>query len=59
VNVKNLVEGGARLTFEDGETIIADLVIGADGIRSAVKQSLHPDHKISWNGKTLFLHLLY
>jgi salicylate hydroxylase len=25
---------GVRLEFEDGETVIADLVIGADGIRS-------------------------
>jgi 2-polyprenyl-6-methoxyphenol hydroxylase-like FAD-dependent oxidoreductase len=31
------------LQFEDGASIEADLVVGADGIRSAVRQSIAPD----------------
>jgi salicylate hydroxylase len=34
VSLNNIDEGGARLVFEDGEEVIANLVIGADGIRS-------------------------
>ena len=33
-SLKNIDEGGVRLVFEDGEEVIADLVIGGDGIRS-------------------------
>lgn len=32
--LENIEEGGVRLTFEDGTETTADLVIGADGIRS-------------------------
>jgi salicylate hydroxylase len=32
--LSNIDEGGALLIFEDGEEVIADLVIGGDGIRS-------------------------
>jgi 2-polyprenyl-6-methoxyphenol hydroxylase-like FAD-dependent oxidoreductase len=34
VSLDNLDEGGVHLVFEDGEEVIADLVIGGDGIRS-------------------------
>jgi salicylate hydroxylase len=34
VSLENLGEEGSRLVFEDGEELIADLVIGGDGIRS-------------------------
>jgi len=34
VSLTDLNEGGVRLVFEDGEEVIADLVIGGDGIRS-------------------------
>ncbi|EED14562.1 monoxygenase, putative [Talaromyces stipitatus ATCC 10500] len=31
------------LSFEDGTTVVADVVVGCDGIRSKVKESLFPD----------------
>lgn len=34
VSMKNLDDGGVRLAFEDGEDVVADLVVGGDGIRS-------------------------
>jgi len=33
-SLENLDGEGARLVFDDGEEVIADLVIGGDGIRS-------------------------
>lgn len=35
-------EAGCRLVLDTGEVLLADLVVGADGIRSAVRQSLEP-----------------
>ena len=42
VKVKSVQENGSQITVEyaDGSTELADLVIGADGVRSAVKTSL-------------------
>jgi salicylate hydroxylase len=34
VSLTNIEEGGVNLVFEDGEEVVADLVIGGDGIRS-------------------------
>jgi salicylate hydroxylase len=34
VSLTNIEEGGVDLVFEDGEEVVADLVIGGDGIRS-------------------------
>ncbi len=34
---------GVELRFEDGSTVVADLVVGADGIRSAVRDVLVSD----------------
>ena len=33
-SVVDIESGGVRLNFEDGEEVVADLVIGGDGIRS-------------------------
>lgn len=41
----------AVLTFENGETVTADLVIGADGIRSAVRQQLFTDAEPVYSGE--------
>lgn len=39
VSLTDIGEGGARLVFEDGEEVVADLVIGGDGIRSVRSSS--------------------
>jgi salicylate hydroxylase len=41
----------ATLTFESGETVTADLVIGADGIRSVVRRQLFSDSPPVFSGE--------
>lgn len=41
----------ATLTFESGETVTADLVIGADGIRSVVRRQLFCDSPPVFSGE--------
>ncbi|SEJ82074.1 2-polyprenyl-6-methoxyphenol hydroxylase [Sphingobium sp. AP50] len=43
VRVEHL-EDGAAVVFKDGEQERADLVIGADGVASVVRQLVDPDH---------------
>lgn len=52
--------GTVRLTFADGGTHACDLLIGADGFRSKVRQQLHPDEgpahyegTMMWRGANL------
>lgn len=46
---------GVSLTFTDTSTAGPfDLVFGADGIRSAVRQYIYPDHHLSYTGKVAF-----
>lgn len=44
VNLQENAEG-VTLSFEDGTSVVADVVVGCDGIRSKVKESLFPDEK--------------
>ncbi|KGO72154.1 Monooxygenase, FAD-binding [Penicillium italicum] len=46
--------GRALLAFEDGTTFVADLLVGADGIHSAVRKVFVPDHRLQWTGDILF-----
>ncbi|KAH8787895.1 salicylate hydroxylase [Diaporthe sp. PMI_573] len=46
--------GGVVLLFQDGTSAYADLVIGADGIRSAVRRATFPDHETTYNGTTIW-----
>lgn len=39
-----------RLAFTDGTTFDADMLVGADGIHSAVRKTLVPDHTLRWTG---------
>ncbi|RSL83053.1 hypothetical protein CDV31_016877 [Fusarium ambrosium] len=50
VDVKADPDTGATLYFEDGSTARADIVIGADGLRSAVRKSFVPNHELHWSG---------
>ncbi|CAG8899293.1 unnamed protein product [Penicillium egyptiacum] len=44
-------QGGVSLYFEDGGNAHGDILIGADGIRSSVRQSFIPDYKLRFSGK--------
>lgn len=49
---------GVRLNFADGSNSIADLVIGADGIRSVVRDSSWDDYTLKFTGTTIWRVLL-
>lgn len=49
VDVK-VQERGVDVEFEDTTTIHADLLVGADGIRSAVRGYFVPDFELKWSG---------
>ncbi|KAJ5318868.1 uncharacterized protein N7506_011572 [Penicillium brevicompactum] len=44
-------QDGVALYFEDGSSAHGDILIGADGIRSSVRQSFIPDYKLRFSGK--------
>ncbi|KAJ5902628.1 hypothetical protein N7495_003156 [Penicillium taxi] len=46
------VPEGVRLSFNDGTEVVADLVVGAEGIHSVTRKALFPDHKLSFTGNT-------
>ncbi|CAI7616788.1 unnamed protein product [Penicillium pancosmium] len=54
VHLDDLPNEGVRLTFADGTEVRADIVVGADGIHSAVRKCLFPDHKLRFTGNTAF-----
>ncbi|KAI9731324.1 MAG: hypothetical protein M1834_005227 [Cirrosporium novae-zelandiae] len=47
-------ENGVTIAFEDGTTEQADLLIGADGMNSAVRRAFLPSHKLSWTGAIFY-----
>jgi salicylate hydroxylase len=47
-------DGTVRLTFQDSTEHTADLVVGADGIRSMVRRVAFPDYGIRFNGVTAY-----
>ncbi|KAF1811627.1 putative monooxygenase [Eremomyces bilateralis CBS 781.70] len=56
--LENRESGRVRLIFEDGATATADLVVGADGIRSVVRENIFPDHKTTFTGTTVWRTLI-
>ena len=51
-------EGRATLTLETGEVLHADVVIGADGIKSAVRAAIGPSEVPRYTGMTAFRGLI-
>ena len=51
-------DDGVILSFADGTTVEADLVIGADGVRSVVRQALYGDDHPSYTGQMVWRALL-
>ncbi|ORY73619.1 hypothetical protein BCR35DRAFT_147523 [Leucosporidium creatinivorum] len=47
-------EGAITLFFEDGTTTEVDLLIGADGLRSAVRTQAFPSHQLTFSGQVGF-----
>ncbi|KAE8420689.1 monooxygenase [Aspergillus pseudocaelatus] len=54
VEIHELPNKALSLQFQDGHADEADLLIGADGVRSVVRQFSFPDHRISYTGTTAF-----
>ncbi|KAL2796064.1 hypothetical protein BJX66DRAFT_350060 [Aspergillus keveii] len=50
--------GPLTLHFSNGHTDEVDLLIGADGVRSAVRQFAFPEHKIAYTGRTAYRGLI-
>jgi salicylate hydroxylase len=48
------LDGLATVTFANGETVTADLVVGADGIRSTVRAKLFADKAPVFSGEVAF-----
>jgi len=44
--------GKVKAFFEDGTQVEGDFIIGADGIKSKVRQSIFPEAKIRYSGQT-------
>ncbi|KAL3452136.1 hypothetical protein BJX65DRAFT_206346 [Aspergillus insuetus] len=55
VEIRDLGEGqGVKLRFKDGTETRVDFVVGADGIRSIVRRTIFPDHRLHVTGNTAF-----
>ena len=53
-SIEDLGPDGIRLTFGDGSTVVVDLVIGADGIRSVVRDCAWSDYQLKFTGTTIW-----
>lgn len=56
--IEDLGSAGVSLIFADGSQTEVDLVIGADGIRSVVRDSSWTDYKLKFTGTTIWRVLL-
>ncbi|KAF3039469.1 hypothetical protein E8E11_007187 [Didymella keratinophila] len=58
VRIVDLGAAGVELQFKDGTSATADLVVGADGIRSVVRDAAWPGYEINFTGTTIWRALL-
>lgn len=58
VGLQDLGTDGIRLKFADGAEVIADLVVGADGIRSVVRDAAFQNYELKFTGTTIWRTLL-
>ncbi|KAB5531461.1 hypothetical protein GE09DRAFT_1041077 [Coniochaeta sp. 2T2.1] len=54
VDIIHLESKKIRITFQDGFVDEVDLLVGADGIRSVVRNFAFPDHHISYTGASAY-----
>ncbi|RDW73566.1 hypothetical protein BP6252_07473 [Coleophoma cylindrospora] len=47
-------QDGVVLQFLDGSVVTADILLGADGLRSGVRTAFVPDFQLKWSGWTAF-----
>ncbi|KAJ4290933.1 hypothetical protein N0V90_010129 [Kalmusia sp. IMI 367209] len=59
IHIEDKGASGIHLTFKDGTTTTADLVVGADGIRSVVRDTAFPSYDIKFTGTTIWRTLLH
>ncbi|RAK96507.1 FAD-dependent oxidoreductase, partial [Aspergillus ibericus CBS 121593] len=52
--VTQLPSSAFFLRFDDGHTDEVDLLVGADGVRSVVRQFIYPDHRLKYIGTTAY-----
>ncbi|KAF2104451.1 FAD/NAD(P)-binding domain-containing protein [Rhizodiscina lignyota] len=52
--VYNSATDNLTISFEDGSTVTADILLGADGIRSAVRRYFVPHSEPKWTGWVAF-----
>ncbi|KAJ5088915.1 hypothetical protein N7456_012531 [Penicillium angulare] len=52
VSLEDIPDVGVRLNFKDETNVIADLVVGADGIRSIIRRTVFPNHQLHFTGNT-------
>ena len=58
IRLDNLGPAGVRLAFSDGSSSVVDLVVGADGIRSVVRDAVWSDYRLDFTGTTIWRVLL-
>ncbi|KAJ5177376.1 Monooxygenase FAD-binding [Penicillium coprophilum] len=54
VSLEDIPGEGVRLCFQDHTKVIADIIVGADGIHSIVRRALFPDHQLHFTGNSAF-----
>ncbi|PPJ57741.1 hypothetical protein CBER1_00021 [Cercospora berteroae] len=57
-SIEDLGQEGVLLGFTDGSEAVADLVVGADGIRSVVRDAAWRDYELKFIGTTIWRTLL-